>query len=83
MAQRGRGRRSRRSPQRRQPQHVVYSLWTAPPATWQTPLQGVRIADIARALEGLRVDDEHADDERMAAFRTSVTSDVLALPTQD
>ncbi len=60
-----------------------YSLWTAPPSTWETPFQADRaVPGIEHALDGVEL-ERHAEDERLAAYRTGVSSEVLSLPTQD
>lgn len=63
--------------------HIEYSLWTAPRSAWSTPFQLDQVIpnlDVFFDSLGLT---EIPEDERIAAFRTPVTSDVLSQPTQN
>jgi hypothetical protein len=60
-----------------------YSLWTAPPQAWSSPIESeLPTADLETKVSELEL-TKTEDNEQTKAFRTPVTPDVLSRPTQD
>ena len=64
--------------------HEAFSLWTAPPGSWESPIERVpEPADLKVLLAALDLDRSRVEgDEQAQAFKTPVTPDVLSQPTQ-
>lgn len=59
-----------------------YSLWTAPPSSWRSPVtSGASVADLKAKVSQLTVAPAE-EDEQTRAFKTPVTPDVLSQPTE-
>lgn len=60
----------------------AYSLWTAPPTTWASPIEPRLLAvDLKTSVEDLGL-ARAEEDEQTKAFKTPVTPEVLSQPTE-
>ena len=63
-----------------------YCLWTAPPASWQSPLadaaETVDISQMAEQLEAIRDATAEQDAEIIQPFRTPVCPQSLRAPVE-
>jgi len=64
-------------------ERASYSLWTAPPRTWESPFTStVPVADLEARVSKLGL-KQPEEDEQTRAFRTPVTPEVLSQPTEN
>ena len=66
-----------------QKEQGVHSLWTAPPSSWQSPFTDELPEGDLGQLVSKSGEARGEDDERLKAFLTPVTPEVLSLPTGD
>ncbi len=64
--------------------HGNFSLWTAPPGSWASPIEKVpEPAALTELLAGLDLNRSRVEGDAQAqAYKTPVTPDVLSQPTQ-
>jgi len=56
------------------------SLWTTPRSEWATPFPSEPLSNLQERVEALQ--RAPTDEQRLSAFRTPVTPDVLSQPTK-
>lgn len=75
-------RRTQSQARDRREREAAYSLWTAPPQTWSSPIESdLQATDLEAKLSQLELKTAE-DNEQTKAFKTPVTPDVLSRPTQ-